>query len=143
MTDRLAGICFFLLAAGYVWLSAGYTAGFGDPLGPAIFPRVIGIPATLLGLSLMIWPRHNAIWVGPAGLLRQAAALGLLLGYALLLEPVGFVPSTFAAVLGLGLLMGAPPVRGLLTAGIAAPGLYLLFDRLMGLPLPMIGTWFG
>ena len=143
MTDRLAGICFFLLAAGYVWLSAGYTAGFGDPLGPAIFPRVIGIPAILLGLSLMIWPRHNAIWVGPAGLLRQAAALGLLLGYALLLEPVGFVPSTFAAVLGLGLLMGAPPVRGLLTAGIAAPGLYLLFDRLMGLPLPMIGTWFG
>lgn len=143
MTDRLAGICFFLLAAGYVWLSAGYTAGFGDPLGPAIFPRVIGIPATLLGLSLMIWPRHNAIWVGPAGLLRQAAALGLLLGYALLLEPVGFVPSTFAAVLGLGLLMGAPPVRGLLTAGIAAPGLYILFDRLMGLPLPMIGTWFG
>lgn len=143
MTDRLAGLCFFLLAAGYVWLSAGYTAGFGDPLGPAIFPRVIGIPAILLGLSLMIWPRHNAIWAGPAGLLRQAAALGLLLGYALLLEPVGFVPSTFAAVLGLGLLMGAPPVRGLLTAGIAAPGLYLLFDRLMGLPLPMIGTWFG
>jgi putative tricarboxylic transport membrane protein len=143
VTDRLAGICFFLLASGYVWLSAGYTTGFGDPLGPAIFPRVIGIPAILLGLSLIIWPRHNAIWAGPVGLLRQAAALGLLLGYALLLEPVGFVPSTFAAVLGLGLLMGAPPVRGLLTAGIAAPGLYLLFDRLMGLPLPMIGTWFG
>lgn len=91
----------------------------------------------------MIWPRHNADWAGPAGLLRQAAALGLLLGYALLLEPLGFVPSTFAAVLGLGLLMGAPPIRGFLTAGIAAPGLYILFDRLMGLPLPMIGTWFG
>ena len=29
------------------------------------------------------------------------------------------------------------------TAGIAAPGLYLLFDRLMGLPLPLLGTWFG
>lgn len=143
MTDRLAGICFFLLAAGYLWLSTGYTASFGDPLGPAIFPRVIGIPAILLGLALTIWPRHSADWAGPAGLLRQAAALGLLLGYALLLEPLGFVPSTFAAILGLGLLMGAPPARGFLTAGIAAPGLYLLFDRLMGLPLPMIGTWFG
>jgi putative tricarboxylic transport membrane protein len=143
VTDRLAGLCFFLLAAGYVWLSTGYTAGFGDPLGPAIFPRVIGIPAILLGLSLIIWPRHNAYWAGSTGLLRQAAALGLLLGYALLLEPAGFVPTTFAAVLGLGLLMGAPPIRGLLTAGIAAPGLYILFDRLMGLPLPMIGTWFG
>ncbi|MEC9102890.1 MULTISPECIES: tripartite tricarboxylate transporter TctB family protein [Paracoccus] len=143
MTDRLAGACFFLLAAGYVWLSTGYTAGFGDPLGPAIFPRVIGIPAVLLGLCLMIWPRHNAAWAPADGLLRQGAALVILLGYALLLEPLGFVPSTFAAVLGLGLLMGAPSIWGFVTAAIAAPGLYLLFDRLMGLPLPVIGTWFG
>lgn len=143
MSDRLSGLVFFLLAAGYVWLSAGYTAGFGDPLGPAIFPRVIGIPAVLLSLSLLIWPRHDAEWAGLAGLLRQAAAIAILLGYALLLEPLGFVPATFAACLGLGLLMGAPPFRGLLLAGLAAPGLYLLFDRLMGLPLPLIGTWFG
>jgi putative tricarboxylic transport membrane protein len=143
VTDRLAGFCFFLLAAGYVWLSAGYTAGFGDPLGPAIFPRVIGIPAILLGLSLMLWPRHNAHWAGRMGLLRQGTAIVLLLGYALLLEPLGFVPSTFTAILGLGLLMGAPPAMGLLTAALAAPGLYLLFDRLMGLPLPLLGTWFG
>lgn len=143
MTDRLAGLFFFLLATGYVWLSAGYTAGFGDPLGPAIFPRVIGIPAILLGLSLMIWPQHSADWAGSAGLIRQATAIALLLGYALLLEPLGFVPTSFAAILGLGLLMGAPPVGGFLTAALAAPGLYILFDRLMGLPLPLLGTWFG
>jgi|TARA_B100001765_G_scaffold214833_1_gene184098 putative tricarboxylic transport membrane protein len=143
VTDRLAGLAFFVLAAGYVWLSAGYTAGFGDPLGPAIFPRVIGIPAILLGLTLIIWPAHNAEWAGSAGLARQAAAMAILIGYALLLEPAGFVPTTFGAVLGLGLLMGAPVLPGLATAGIAAPGLYLLFDRLMGLPLPLLGTWFG
>lgn len=143
MTDRLAGLLFFLLASGYVWLSAGYTAGFGDPLGPAIFPRVIGIPAILLSLSLMIWPQHNAAWAGRAGLLRQGTAIAILLAYALLLEPLGFVPASFAAILGLGLLMGAPLLGGLLTAVVAAPGLYLLFDRLMGLPLPLFGTWFG
>lgn len=143
MTDRISGLFFVLLATGYVWLSAGYTAGFGDPLGPAIFPRVVGFPAIILGLSLMIWPRHNAKWAGREGLLRQAAAIALLIGYALLLEPLGFVPSTFAAILGLGLLMGAPPAKGVLTAGLAAPGLYLLFDRLMGLPLPLFGTWFA
>lgn len=142
MTDRISGLFFVLLATGYVWLSAGYVAGFGDPLGPAIFPRVIGIPAVILGLSLVIWPRHNAQWASAEGLLRQAAAIVLLIAYALLLEPVGFVPTTFAAILGLGLLMGAPIGKGLLTAALAAPGLYLLFDRLMGLPLPLIGTWF-
>ena len=143
MTDRLAGLAFFLLAAGYVWLSAGYTAGFGDPLGPAIFPRVVGIPAIVLGLTLAIWPSHNASWAGSGGLARQGAAIAILIGYALLLEPLGFVPTTFAAILGLGLLMGAPVLAGFLTAAIAAPGLYLLFDRLMGLPLPLLGTWFG
>ncbi|MBC9247413.1 tripartite tricarboxylate transporter TctB family protein [Paracoccus sp. 11-3] len=141
MSDRLAGFAFFLLATGYVWLSAGYTTSFGDPLGPAIFPRIIGIPAILLSLSLVIWPRHNATWAGPAGLMRQGVAVAILLAYALLLEPVGFVPMTFIAVLGLGLLMGAPPLPGLLVAVVAAPGLYLLFDRLMGLPLPLLGTW--
>lgn len=143
MTDRLAGLTFFLLAAGYLWLSAGYMAGFGDPLGPAIFPRVIGIPTAILGLSLMVWPAHNATWAGTAGLLRQGAAIALLLGYALLLEPLGFVPASFAAILALSLLMGAPPLSGLLTAVVAAPGLYLLFDRLMGLPLPLLGEMFG
>lgn len=143
MSDRLAGFAFFLLATGYVWLSAGYTTSFGDPLGPAIFPRIIGFPAILLSLSLVIWPRHNATWTGPAGLLRQAIAIAILLAYALLLEPVGFVPMTFIAVFGLALLMGAPTLRGLLVAALAAPGLYLLFDRLMGLPLPLLGTWFS
>lgn len=143
MTDRLTGLFFFLLASGYVWLSAGYTAGFGDPLGPAIFPRMIGIPAAILGLLLLIWPRHNAEWAGGAGLIRQAIAIVILIGYAMLLEPIGFVPSSLAAILGLSLLMGAPPLMASLTALIAAPGLYFLFDRLMGLPLPLWGKVFG
>ncbi|WCR11263.1 tripartite tricarboxylate transporter TctB family protein [Paracoccus stylophorae] len=143
MTDRLAGLFFVLLATAYVWLSAGYVAGFGDPLGPAIFPRVVGIPAVILGLTLLIWPRHNAVWAGPAALARQAVAVGLLVFYALMLEPLGFVPTSFVAILGLALLMGAPTLAGVLTAALAAPGLYLLFDRAMGLPLPLVGTWFG
>ena len=141
MSDRLAGLCFFLLAAAYLWLSTGYTASFGDPLGPAIFPRVIGIPAMLLGLTLIIWPHHNANWAGAAGLIRQGAAIAILLGYALLLEPLGFVPSSFLAILTLALLMSAPPLKALLTAAIAAPGLFILFDRVMGLPLPLLGSW--
>ncbi|WP_299363899.1 tripartite tricarboxylate transporter TctB family protein [uncultured Paracoccus sp.] len=143
MTDRVAGLAFVLLAAGYVWLSAGYTASFGDPLGPAIFPRVVGIPAVVLGLALVIWPGHNARWAGRDGMIRQAAAVAILIGYALLLEPLGFVPTSFAVLLGLSLLMQAPPVPAVLTAAVAAPALYLLFDRVMGLPLPLLGTAFG
>lgn len=141
MTDRIAGIALLAVSLGYVWLSTGYQASYSDPLGPALFPRVVGLPAIILSLMLVVWPRHRADWAGPDGLARQAAALALLVGYAVLLEPVGFVPTTFAALLGLSLLMGARPLQGLLTAAIAAPVLYLLFDRLMGLPLPLLGRW--
>lgn len=141
MTDRIAGIVFLAVSLGYVWLSLGYQAAYSDPLGPALFPRVIGVPAILFSLMLAVWPRHQARWAGPDGLARQAAALGVLIGYALLLEPLGFVPSSFLALLCLSLLMGARPTQGLLLAGLAAPGLFLLFDRLMGLPLPLLGHW--
>ena len=69
--------------------------------------------------------------------------MALLIFYALMLEPLGFVATSFVSILGLGLLMGATALAGVVTAGLAAPGLYLLFDRLMGLPLPLVGTWFG
>lgn len=141
MSDRIAGAVLLALSLGYVWLSLGYQAAYSDPLGPALFPRVIGIPAIILSLMLAVWPRHRADWAGPDGLARQAAALALLVGYALLLEPLGFVPTSFLAMLGLSLLMGARPVQAAATAAIAAPGLYVLFDRLMGLPLPLLGHW--
>lgn len=141
MSDRLAGLTLLVISVAYVWLAAGYTTSFGDPLGPALFPRVVGIPAILLSLLLFLWPGHKAQWAGSAGLLRQAAAVALLIGYAVLLEPLGFVPASFLSILGLGLLMGAPGLPALITAAIAAPGLYLLFDRVMGLPLPLVGPW--
>lgn len=141
MSDRIAGVVLLALSLGYVWLSLGYQAAYSDPLGPALFPRVIGIPAIILSLMLAVWPRHRADWAGPDGLGRQGSALALLVGYALLLEPLGFVPTSFLAMLGLSLLMGARPAQAALTAAIAAPGLYVLFDRLMGLPLPLLGHW--
>lgn len=139
MTDRLAGLVLLVISVAYLWASGGYQAGFGDPLGPAAFPRMIGIPAVILSLLLIIWPSHSADWATGARLVKQIAALAVLIGYALLLEPLGFVPSTFLAVGGLALLMGAGAAPALITAACIAPTLYVLFDRLMGLPLPLLG----
>jgi putative tricarboxylic transport membrane protein len=142
VSDRLAGLALLLVSAGYLWAAGGYQASFGDPLGPAAFPRMIAVPAVLLSVLLIVWPGREADWAGGLRLLRQAAALGLLVGYALLLEPLGFVPATFLAIAGLAMLMAAGPVKAIAAGAVLAPGLYLIFDRLMGLPLPLLGPLF-
>ncbi|WP_340109756.1 tripartite tricarboxylate transporter TctB family protein [Pikeienuella sp. HZG-20] len=141
MSDRVAGLILFVISGVYVWLAGGYTAGFGDPLGPAAFPRIIGVPAMALSALLVIWPGPEPEWARGGRLLRQGAALAVLLGYALLLEPLGFVLSTLLAIAALALLMRAPPRAALLSGAAVAPALWLLFDRVLGLPLPLAGSW--
>lgn len=143
MSDRVAGLILLVLSGIYVWLAGGYRAGFGDPLGPAAFPRIVGIPAMALSLLLIIWPGTEPDWARDSRLLRQGAALAALLGYAFLLEPLGFVLSTFIAVAALSLLMRASPRAAILSGAGIAPALWLLFDRLLGLPLPLAGSWLG
>ena len=143
MSDRIAGIAIAAIALFYVIAAGSYGTSFGDPLGPSVFPRMVGIPALLLALSLVIRPGPAPDWARGGRLLRQAAALGVLIGYALLLEPLGFPLASFLAIALLGTLMGAPVRKGALAGLVAAPLLFLLFDRLLGLPLPMIGTLFG
>ena len=58
------------------------------------------------------------------------------MAYAYLLEPLGFIVSTFLAVMVLGWLLGARLWQAG-AAGVAiAVVLFVLFDTLLGLPLP-------
>jgi len=143
MSDRIAGVLLTAIALGYVILASGFTTGFGDPLGPAMFPRLIGIPAVLLAATLVLWPGSAPDWADGPRLARQVGALATLLGYALILEGLGFVPATFLLVFLMALLMGAKPIPGALLGAVASPALFILFDQLLGLPLPLLGSWFG
>ena len=54
-----------------------------------------------------------------------------------LLEDLGFIVATFGAVAILGWRLGARPTTALLTGVGVSLGLYGLFDRVLGLPLPL------
>ena len=136
MSDRLTGLVLLALAVAYGIMASGYQAMIGDPLGPAVFPIALAIPLGLLSVYLIIRPDREPAWPRGPALLKQILAIVAFVAYAYLLEPLGFLVSTFLAVVALGSLLGA----GLPQAGAAGVGiavlLFVLLDTLLGLPLP-------
>lgn len=142
MSDRLTGLLFLLLAIWFGVTARGFEQGFGDPVGPALFPQLVAIPLGLFALFLLLRPDPEPGW--PAGrlLLRQGFMLAALLAYPLFLEPLGFPLATALGLWAMSLLLGARIIIGLLAAISMAIALYLLFDLLLGLHLPLLPAGF-
>ncbi|MGH7265690.1 MAG: tripartite tricarboxylate transporter TctB family protein, partial [Candidatus Rokuibacteriota bacterium] len=136
MSDRLTGLVLLALAVAYGVAAGGYQAMIGDPLGPAVFPIALSIPLGLLSVYLIVRPDPEPAWPRGRALLKQVLALVAFVAYAYLLEPLGFLVSTFLAVVVLGWLLGAR-LRQAAAAGVGiAVVLFVLFDNLLDLPLP-------
>lgn len=136
MSDRITGL---LVAAFALWygLTAGqYTAGFTDPLGPSAFPQLVSIPLGVLALYLMARPDAEPNWPRGAALLRQGAALAVLVVYAMVLRDLGFIAVTTLAVLLLARLLGGGWGQSALAGVGLSVGLYCLFEFVLGLSLP-------
>ncbi len=136
MSDRLTGVALLALALAYGIAGGGYQAMIGDPLGPAAFPVALAIALGLLSLYLIVRPDREPDWPRGRALGKQALTLVAFVAYAWVLEPLGFIVSTFLAVMVLGWLLGAR----LWQAGAAGVAIALVrfvaFDTLLGLPLP-------
>ncbi|MCF6445836.1 tripartite tricarboxylate transporter TctB family protein [Nereida sp. MMG025] len=143
MSIRLGGVAIFVIAALYTYYGKDYSAPFGDVLGPAVFPMIVGIPLMVLSGSLIVFPSGEVTWPARNHLLRQLAALAVLVGYALFLVPLGFPIATFALIALLGMVLGGAPVKALILGASMSLGLWVLFDQILGLPLAFLGSLFG
>lgn len=136
MSDRLAGLVLLALAVAYGVTATGFQAMIGDPLGPAVFPLVLAIPLGVLSLYLIARPDPEPDWARGRALLKQGLALAAFVAYAYLLEPLGFVVASVLAVAALGWLLGARLWQSAAGGLAIALVLFLLFNNLLGLPLP-------
>jgi putative tricarboxylic transport membrane protein len=115
----------------------------GQP-GPALFPGIVGSLLVLFGLVLVV--RAVLARGEPAadpdegitaqGRLRALAVLGLVVGYLLLAETLGF-PVTMGVLLFLLMwLLGARPLVAALAAAATTGFIFLVFEELLLVPLP-------
>lgn len=140
MTARLPGLAVAALGVTAAVLARRLPAQAGFGLGPAFLPFWTGL--VLAGCGAWIALRPEPLGVPAGGLARAGAGLAVLAGYALALEPVGYVVSTAAFLVGGTLLLDpARPGRAALVGLGGALLLRLIFRVWLGVPLP--GGWLG
>lgn len=120
-------------ASGFPRLAGGYP-------GPGLFPQILGLFLVACGIAVLWGARNPSAGTGgeyePKELLHAAEAAAAVVVYMAVVNRLGFVPTVgflltlLMARLGVRLARAIPISLGL------AVSLYLLFGRLLRVPLP-------
>lgn len=143
--DLWAGVLYLGFGAGAVWLARDYAMGSALRMGPGYFPTVLGALLMLVGLSAVVrafLAREDR--VGALALRPLLIVIGSTFLFALLVRNAGL-----AVAVPLFALLGATASRKfrLVPSLVLAAGLtvfcVLVFVKGLGIPLPILGPWFG
>lgn len=111
-------------------------------LDPALFPRIAGVCMLLLSIAFLFQSRNlkeTNLFRGVAvsGYASVAITILVLVIYALLLEPIGFVASSALTVAALTILYGNRNIYLIALTSLGVPlGIYYLCTRLLLVFLP-------
>jgi putative tricarboxylic transport membrane protein len=135
--DRIGAVAMLLFGLFWIWIGTGYTMiGRNGGPGAGVLPTALGVIIVGLALASFFRPEVDRIKLPQLG--RILLILGALAGYALLLNPLGYIIAT-ALLMGALLMSFAErkawwqPVAAI---GIAV-GTYAVFHSLLQMPLPV------
>jgi hypothetical protein len=143
--DFWSGIIFLSIGCAAVALGRDHPMGTAMRMGPAYFPTMLGLLLTLIGIAVvlraLVKPGEA---VGRIAFRKPALVLGATVLFGLLLHSLGL-----AVALTMLVVLSAYaserfrwPVAFALAVGLAI-GSSIIFVRLLGLPIPLLGAWFG
>jgi hypothetical protein len=143
--DFWSGLIFLFLAAGFGWIAQGYPMGRAIKMGPGYFPTVLAGVLALIGLITFLRSfvlEGEAIsrftFRGIAVVLGAMVLFGLLLrGGGLVLALLALVSISAAASVHYRWTVAVPLAIGLAAFCVA------VFVWGLGLPIPVLGRWFG
>ena len=109
-----------------------------DPVGPKLFPILIGSVAFICAMAVIFKPDASPDWPGPVILLALLCAVLTLVGYAYALKPMGFLLPTAVASAIVSFLIQRNFLTALATGVGLSVGLFLIFKYALGLGLVAI-----
>jgi putative tricarboxylic transport membrane protein len=140
-SDRILGAVGLVMGVAYIFGATLIQTGFiVDPLGPKSFPIIIGGLLVISALFMLLMPDPEPAWPALARGLEVVAAIVVLVGYTLALEPLGFVIATAVAASLLSWRLGSTLVGSALSGIGISVGIYVLFHLVLGLSLAK-GPW--
>ena len=139
--NRVWGI--ILCAVGIYYLVEGINlppAAIGDPLGPLVFPTILGLSLIACGVYLAVrpGPRTNQPVLSRRTFPRVLILCTLLLLYSAAIPWMGYLFSTSIFVLLTAFLMGERSwLKGVAISVTFSAGVFFLFTRVLTIPLPL------
>jgi len=143
LLQRIFASVLLLACLGLALMAWPYQAAFSyEPVGPRAFPLLM---LGLMGVALLYMvfrpaPIKHSEDEPPLDrqtLTKIGICVLLLLVFAGLFEPLGFILSSILIGIPMARLYGGRWLPSIVVTTLMAIGLYLLFDRLMDVPLPL------
>jgi len=143
MSDRIFGCLVIVAALAFIASATTIQTSFlMDPVGPKLFPMLIGGVATICAIGMLIKPDANPDWPGLATLLKLAFAVAVLVAYAYSLKRMGFLIPTALAAGILSYQIQPRVLQAIATGLLLSIGLFLIFKYALGLGLvPLPKSW--
>ena len=143
LLQRIFASVLLLVCVGLALMAWPYQAAFSyEPVGPRAFPLLmLGLMgAALLYMVFRPTPIEHTEDEPPLDrqtLTKISICVVLLLVFAGLFEPLGFILSSMLIGIPMARLYGGRWMPSVVVTTLMAIGLYLLFDRVMDVPLPL------
>jgi len=135
-SDRIFGLVAALVALVYITSATNIQTSFlADPVGPKLFPIIIGVVGAISAMFLVFRPDPEPEWPVLRTFGALVVAVIVLVLYAYALRPLGFLlPTAIAA--GILSYQISPKPKYAAIAGIGlSTGLFIIFKFALGLGL--------
>ncbi|KTB80869.1 tripartite tricarboxylate transporter TctB family protein [Pseudomonas syringae] len=141
--QRIFAAILLLACAGLALMAWPYQAPFSyEPVGPRAFPLLMlglmsaGLLYLLIRPAAIVHTEEEPALDRPT-LIKIGACIVLLLIFAGLFEPLGFILSSILIGIPMARLYGGRWLPSIVVVILMSVGLYLLFDKAMDVPLPL------
>jgi hypothetical protein len=141
--DLWTGILFIAVGIAAIVFVREHAMGEAMSMGPAYFPTILGLLQILIGVALLVRSFfRSGSPIERLALGKMALVLGAIMLFGLLLRGMGLIVSIIVIVILSA--YASEKFRWLsalaLAVGIAI-GSAIVFVVLLGIPIPLIGTW--
>lgn len=140
-----AGVIYVTIGVGAILIGLDYDMGSATKMGPAFFPTMLGALLAAIGTIAVV--RALLVPGPPIGAIPykgMAAVLAAIVLFGALARGAGLVVAIVVTVLVSA--RASPRIRwpqALALAGGLAVFCTLVFVKGLGIPLPVLGSWFG